>query len=227
MENYKQHVLNELESQFARGQTVWQQDFREGELRQTVPYNPVSGLLYSGIAETLLRNKAIEKGYADPRWVTAYQAYQQGWKLKPEAEKTKITVGALHYDTLSKRTVHKYHTLYNAEVIEGIPAREKVRIPGLRHNVYLPEYVRKQINEFCVSNTADLSTVIARSMLATEAGVQVKNAQNKVSKGQLKDFFKCYAQALRIKDAMLEPKVRERQPLVNTRQRQVALGMGY
>jgi len=216
-----------LESQFDRGETVWQKDFQEGELKRSVPYNPVSGMHYSGIAETLLRNKTIERGYKDERWLTAYQAYQKDWKIKPGAEKECITVGAVHYDKLTKRTIYKYHTLYNAEVIAGIPAREKVRIPQAHRSVFVKDTVQKQVNEFCKSAAYDLETVIAKGMLAAEAGVPVKNNQNAIRKEQLKDFFKCYTQAVNLKDDMLKSQARERQPLNYTRQRQTALGMGY
>lgn len=54
-----------------------------------LPTNGSSGNLYHGVNRMNLAMTAMMREYSDPRWVTAHQAFQKGWKIK-KGEKAAI-----------------------------------------------------------------------------------------------------------------------------------------
>ena len=61
----------------------WSQGFDPVML---MPRNGVSGGLYRGVNRLSLAYRAMSESWEDPRWATAHQAFQKGWKIKKGAK---------------------------------------------------------------------------------------------------------------------------------------------
>lgn len=120
---------------------------RNWDLAET-SFNAVSEEQYRGINSIWLQYVGEEKGYSDPRWCTFRQADERGWRIKKGEKSTKIEYYSL-YDKKEKKiitvvdaqklekelepkeyysrvaTIIKNYDVFNAEQMEGIPARKK------------------------------------------------------------------------------------------------------
>ncbi len=125
----------------------WERNWEPGE----VPQNATTEARYRGTNSLWLNCVAQEKGYEDPRWCTFLQAKEKGWRIKKGERGTQIEFftyydkerkknitnqdaeelrKALGREDYAKRvtTFTKNSTVFNAEQIEGIPARERREI---------------------------------------------------------------------------------------------------
>lgn len=115
---------------------------------EEAPQNATTGNRYRGSNHLWLNYVAKEQGYSDPRWCTFIQAKEKGWRIKKGEKGTQIEFFT-HYDKKKKKNITyqeaeqlrdelskedyaerimiftKNSTVFNAEQIEGIPAREK------------------------------------------------------------------------------------------------------
>ena len=106
------------------------------------PENCVSHTVYSGINRFNLTFAAIQKGSDDMRWATFKQIQQQGWHLKKGARAVPVEFWQ-PYDKYTHKVVSwdeynnaenqenyglrsRYHLVFNAKDIEGIPPAVKV-----------------------------------------------------------------------------------------------------
>ena len=106
------------------------------------PENCVSHTVYSGINRFNLTFAAIQKGSDDMRWATFKQIQQQGWHLKKGARAEMVEFWQ-PYDKYTHKVVpwdeynnaenpenyglrSRYHMVFNAKDIEGIPPEVKV-----------------------------------------------------------------------------------------------------
>ncbi len=125
----------------------WERNWELGE----VPQNATTEARYRGTNSLWLNCVAQEKGYGDPRWCTFLQAKEKGWRIKKGERGTQIEFFT-YYDKERKKNITyqdaeglrkalsredyakrvtiftKNSTVFNAEQIEGIPAREKKKI---------------------------------------------------------------------------------------------------
>lgn len=108
------------------------------------PYNANSGHRYKGINRFYLSLIAMSRGYQEPRWATFYQIKERGWRLNnAKGQGVKVEYW-FPYDTEEKKMVSwqkfreswekfgeryllrvQYSTVFNADLIEGIPALPK------------------------------------------------------------------------------------------------------
>lgn len=127
---------------------------RNWELMEA-PRNAVSENQYRGLNALWLQYTGQQKGYSDPRWCTFKQADEKGWRIKKGEKGTPIEFYSLYDKELKKNitiqeaeqlrvemepkdyndrviAVLKNSTVFNAEQINGIPAREKkiARLPA-------------------------------------------------------------------------------------------------
>ena len=113
------------------------------------PENCVSHTVYSGINRFNLTFAAIQKGSDDMRWATFKQIQQQGWHLKKGARAVPVEFWQ-PYDKYTHKVVpwdeynnaenpenyglrSRYHMVFNAKDIEGIPPEVKVHKIGRAH----------------------------------------------------------------------------------------------
>ena len=106
------------------------------------PENCVSHTVYSGINRFNLTFAAIQKSSDDMRWATFKQIQQQGWHLKKGARAEMVEFWQ-PYDKYTHKVVpwdeynnaenpenyglrSRYHMVFNAKDIEGIPPEVKV-----------------------------------------------------------------------------------------------------
>ena len=109
------------------------------------PYNANSGHRYKGINRFYLSLIAMSRGYQEPRWATFYQIKERGWRLNnAKGQGVKVEYW-FPYDTEEKKMVSwqkfreswekfgeryllrvQYSTVFNADLIEGIPALNTV-----------------------------------------------------------------------------------------------------
>lgn len=115
----------------------WKKEWQSTNMNR--PMNAKSGYRYKGINLFHLAFTAIERGYQDPRWATFKQIEEQGWRLhNAKGQGVKVEYWFM-WDNEEKRTVTweeyrkrepdekrylpraKYATVFNADLIEGIP----------------------------------------------------------------------------------------------------------
>ncbi len=125
----------------------WERNWELGE----APQNATTQARYRGSNSLWLNCVAQEKGYGDSRWCTFLQAKEKGWRIKKGERGTQIEFFT-YYDKERKKNITyqdaeelrkalsredyakrvtiftKNSTVFNAEQIEGIPAREKKEI---------------------------------------------------------------------------------------------------
>lgn len=125
----------------------WERNWELGE----APQNATTQARYRGSNSLWLNCVAQEKGYQDPRWCTFLQAKEKGWRIKKGERGTQIEFFT-YYDKEQKKNITyreseelrkslgwkeyakrvtsftKNSTVFNAEQLEGIPAREKREI---------------------------------------------------------------------------------------------------
>lgn len=111
-------------------------------------YNPITKTHYKGINKFLLTLKSMERNYNDPRFCTAKQAIEKGWKLKyakgmglpceyaiPFHKKNKVSIRWHEYDQLSNEDKEDYYIhlktyfVFNFEHLEGPPPLELEKSP--------------------------------------------------------------------------------------------------
>jgi antirestriction protein ArdC len=77
--DYRDRLTQQLIKQLADGVAPWQKPWNG---RISHPYNPVTGKPYHGGNNLALMVEATDRGFADPRWMTAVQAQASGWQVR-------------------------------------------------------------------------------------------------------------------------------------------------
>lgn len=78
--DYARTVADTLIQQLREGVAPWQQPWQPGE--RVLPYNPTTGNDYHGMNAVWLLAVGLQKGYADPRWMTYRQAAEIGGQVR-------------------------------------------------------------------------------------------------------------------------------------------------
>lgn len=139
--------------------------WKQGWIANGAPVSAITGKNYNGVNRLFLMTAAMERGYADNRWLTYKQMEEKGWSFKRDEEgrslgknagvaieyfelRDKQTKQPFDRHTLDSMTadekneymdenvypIRKYYRVFNAEVIEGIPALEKREIDSSGYN---------------------------------------------------------------------------------------------
>lgn len=138
-ERIEQEIVNEILVSLSQDQIPWHKPWKDTGLAM----NAVSGNVYKNSNQFLLQMKMAMLGYKDPRWATFKQANDAGWRIKAGAvgtwiykvrlydpiEKCDITAEYLAEKTKEEaeevkrraRVIRKFHKVFNAEQIDGIP----------------------------------------------------------------------------------------------------------
>jgi antirestriction protein ArdC len=125
------------------GVAPWQKPWEPGASSLSVPFNPTSERAYRGGNAIHLMATGLQKGYADPRWMTYKQAADQGWQVRRGEKGTHIEfweIKAANRDDkpnspgdsngggatsrgAAERSqfIHRVYTVFNAKQIENIP----------------------------------------------------------------------------------------------------------
>lgn len=135
-EYFYRNVINKIKDQTVTGKAPW--------LNSTTPknkdvsFNPVTGMLYNGITGLYLDMVSTERGYKDPRWLSAHEV-QEGvasGKLQIKYGEKPVLV-AYHnkyqhgndIDPISGEAVKnmeapRYYYVYNGEQLKGLRSIE-------------------------------------------------------------------------------------------------------
>lgn len=79
-EEFAGRIIEELKA----GTAPWQKPWEAGE--RTLPFNPSTGTVYRGVNTVML----ARHGYADPRWMTIWQANDQEWRVKKGSKSQQV-----------------------------------------------------------------------------------------------------------------------------------------
>lgn len=124
---------------------------------RSMPFNPVSGTIYSGRNLVHLWVMGMIHGYSDPRWVTFNQAKNAGWKMHKGSKSSIVEKWKAFKvedderdsergdDTKDDKVVYRcvgHFSVFNAECFDGVPPldvsferNEDVEVGGLADEV--------------------------------------------------------------------------------------------
>jgi antirestriction protein ArdC/phage/plasmid primase-like uncharacterized protein len=134
-------VAELLLEQIRQGTAPWQRPWSPSQASLMQPINPVTGNHYRGLNAIYL----MALGRADNRWMTYKQAQDKGWQVRKGERGSQIQFWKfgeeqkVKDDSGQERVVHERYarpkvftaTVFNAEQIDGIPARPVVAAPAL------------------------------------------------------------------------------------------------
>lgn len=87
MTSYIEQVAQGVLGQLRDGRAPWQKDWPAGQ--RFMPYNPVNGQRFKAINAVWLASRAEDRGYDDPRWMTAKHAAALGGYVR-EGERGEV-----------------------------------------------------------------------------------------------------------------------------------------
>lgn len=88
VEEFRQEFTKKIISLMEQGNAFWQKPWTAAEIN--LPVNAASGKRYNGVNIAYLLAEALDKGYADPRWMTYKQAMEKGCQVRRGEHGTKI-----------------------------------------------------------------------------------------------------------------------------------------
>ena len=120
IDSYHKEVSNKIASDLDQGKGFFWNN--PANLSSLNPVNASTNNAYQGANRIRLAQAAVEMGLKDPRWVTATQAKEAGWKIKPNAVGV---VCEMKYNYKGKDPSFRYFKVYNARDVEGIPEKKQ------------------------------------------------------------------------------------------------------
>ena len=112
IDSYHKEVSNKIASDLDQGKGFFWNN--PANLSSLNPVNASTNNAYQGANRIRLAQAAVEMGLKDPRWVTATQAKEAGWKIKPNAVGV---VCEMKYNYKGKDPSFRYFKVYNAREI--------------------------------------------------------------------------------------------------------------
>ena len=117
-------IVNELE----QGTAPWVKPWTSKEGSTDLPSNAATGRPYSGVNVLLLWGAAIEKGYAQGKWLTFRQAQTLGARVR-KGERAKHIVFASQADAKKGNSAEedrtyrflKFHAVFNITQVDDLP----------------------------------------------------------------------------------------------------------
>lgn len=133
-QHFARKAADRLSRQVLGNRAPWQRCWDKPTGVDLPPFNPLGRQRYHGFNSIKLRSVAIERGYDDPRWMSAQTAKAMRCQVRDGEKGT--TVEYLAYSQPSDPTAeirslkdldceHKTLVVFNAELIDGMPALEK------------------------------------------------------------------------------------------------------
>jgi antirestriction protein ArdC len=136
--DFRQEVTDRIVEMLEKGVAPWQKPWNPGEASVGIPFNPTTDRAYRGGNAIHLMATGLNRGYADPRWMTYKQAADRGWQVrrgekgtqiefwdvKPARDKESAGSDGDQRERGKKgeaRLIHRVYTVFNAKQIEGIP----------------------------------------------------------------------------------------------------------
>ncbi len=147
VEDYYNHVADELIKQIERGTAPWTQAWQPGE--KAMPSNVKTGKAYRGGNSVWLMSVAERRGYSDERWGTYKQVHDLNGQVRRGEKGTRVLYWHLEdrrvardkrglpvldgkgnpvFETRALSAPRAYtYTVFNAEQCEGLPERQSHR----------------------------------------------------------------------------------------------------
>jgi antirestriction protein ArdC len=162
MEERKQ-LVKEIVEQMKAGYIITKDAWNSDILR---PQNPISGVQYHGGNRLKLMNIGIQRKYTDPRWMTAIQIRDAGYRLRQDARRNGVMcekwiftrqVTVIDPDTGKKKKDEvelehprvSFFNVYNAADVEGLP----------EYYSPMPDETNKVANDFILSSECEIHEV--------------------------------------------------------------------
>lgn len=131
---FAREAADRLSRQILGNRAPWQRCWDKPTGADLPPFNPFGRSRYHGLNAVKLRSVAIERGYDDPRWMSARSA--KAMRCQVRSGEQGISVEYLAYSTPSDPDVeikslkdldcnHETYIVFNAEQIDGLPSLEK------------------------------------------------------------------------------------------------------
>jgi len=139
LRDFRQEVTNRMVELLEKGVAPWQKPW-EGA-RIPMPVSQATGKPYRGGNALQLIVVAMERGYADPRWMTYKQASERGWQVRRGEKGTPIEFWGFKptpgkedtddntkqddvdgHDQPQRRVIHRVYTVFNGQQMDGIPS---------------------------------------------------------------------------------------------------------
>lgn len=133
------NIVKLLESNLAPWQKPWDPDAVHGSM----PLNPTTGKAYRGGNAVQLMAVGLQRGYADPRWMTYKQSAEKGWQVRKGEKGSQIEFWEVKEPTPDKvhapianpvprdqngrerpTLIHRVYTVFNAQQIDGVPPHQ-------------------------------------------------------------------------------------------------------
>jgi antirestriction protein ArdC len=130
------NIVKLLESNLAPWQKPWDPTSAPGSM----PLNPTTGKAYRGGNAVHLMAVGLQRGYADPRWMTYKQAGENGWQVRKGEKGSQIEFWEVKEPKPDKvnepaanpvprdqnnrdrpTLIHRVYTVINAQQIDGVP----------------------------------------------------------------------------------------------------------
>ena len=133
-QHFAREAADRLSRQVLGNRAPWQRAWNKPTGADLPPFNPLGRARFNGLNAVKLRSVAIDRGYDDPRWMTAQSAKAMRAQVRPGEKGTSVEY--LAYSTPTDPDVeikslkdldceHKTLLVYNAEQIDGLPALDK------------------------------------------------------------------------------------------------------
>ncbi len=142
--DFRKEVTDNIVRLLEKGVAPWQKPWEPGQGAVGMPRNPTTDKAYRGGNAIHLLATGLQRGYADPRWMTYKQASEQGWQVRKGEKGTQIefwdvknsethslrpsrptgsdgTAGNNQEDRDRPRLIHRIYTVFNANQIDGAP----------------------------------------------------------------------------------------------------------
>jgi len=144
LRDLRREVTDNIVEMLEKGVAPWQKPWERGAGSIGMPVNPTTERAYRGGNAIHLMATGLQKGYADPRWMTYQQAAGKGWHVRRGEKGTQIEfwdtrtgpedASASQADHDRRKTeqvrttadgerklVHRVYTVFNAAQLDGIP----------------------------------------------------------------------------------------------------------
>jgi antirestriction protein ArdC len=142
--DFRQEVTDKIIKLMEQGVAPWQKPWDAANPFE-MPMNPSAGKHYRGGNAMNLLAEQLDKGYADPRWLTYQQAEKAGGQVRKGEKSTQVeywefpppdkakdqrdsTARPDDKDDAKRRPVHRIYNVFNASQIDGLePHKPHVR----------------------------------------------------------------------------------------------------
>src|ERR1039458_5783669 len=102
--DFRQEVTDNIVRMLERGVAPWQKPWEPGSGSLGIPFNPTSERSYRGGNAIHLMATGLQRGYADPRWMTYKQATDNGWQVRRGEKGTQIEYWEVRQDSDQTQT---------------------------------------------------------------------------------------------------------------------------